>query len=285
MGAYGLLGTSLSRHLLKSCYVVLRQGRGKDAEICIDPSRSDAVRQLFAAQRIDIVVNLVAATNVDQCEEDVQSAYQANVQVVEALIQAVSGESGFRIPHLVHISTDQVYDGPGPHDEKIVAPCNVYALSKLAGEFAAATIGATILRTNFIGHSHCAGRNSLSDWIVSALRAGQKITVFDDVLFSALHIDTLCHLIELAIRERHSGTYNLGCCDGASKAHLALGLAERLGLDRDLMTVGSYQDIKLRARRPLDMRMNSSHFARTFAIAMPTFESQIDLTAQEYRNE
>ena len=279
-----MLGSYLCRRLLVNGHNVLRQGRRANAELTIDPTDTDAMDDLIAEHPVDAIVNLIAATNVDQCEDDPQSAYRANVQVVEALTQAISSNSSLS-PHLVQISTDHVYDGPGPHVEDHIAPCNVYALSKLAGELTAARVGATVLRTNFFGRSQCSGRTSLSDWIVSSLRAGQQITVFDDVLFSALHIDTLCMAIEMAVHSRHKGTFNVGCRDGCSKAYLALGLAQRLGLDCNLLTMGSALDMKFRARRPLDMRMDTTHFKQTFRFTAPTFESQIDLTAQEYRHE
>jgi dTDP-4-dehydrorhamnose reductase len=142
-----------------------------------------------------------------------------------------------------------------------------------------------VLRSNFIGRSRRAGRTSLTDWIVKSLRAEQGITVFEDVFFSALHIDTLCAAIESTIEKRHPGTFNLGCSDGNSKAALAFGIADRLGLCHSLLKVGRSQDAEFRARRPLDMRMDSSSFARSFGIALPTFESQIDLVAQEYQHE
>ena len=284
LGAYGMLGSSLCRRLVDDGYTVLRQGRGINAELTIDPTDGDEVADLIKRHPVDAIVNLIAATNVDHCEDDPQGAYRANVLVVEALTQAIRGY-GSLSPHLIHISTDQVYDGLGPHVEGRIAPCNVYALSKLAGELTASKVGSTVLRTNFFGHSQCAGRASLSDWIVSSLRAGQQITVFDDVLFSALHIDTLCTAIELAVRTGHIGKFNVGCRNGYSKARLAFGLAERLGLDCELMTIGRAQDMKLRARRPLDMRMDTTQFERTFCFAAPTFESQIDLAAQEYSHE
>lgn len=282
MGAYGLLGSSLSRRLVDSGYLVFRQGRRDNAEICIDPLTVDSLRSVIATHRIDVVVNLIALTNVDQCEAEPQSAYKVNVQVVDALIHAIRDRSNDIALHLVQISTDQVYDGKGPHIEKNVNPCNVYALSKLHGESVASRVGATIIRTNFFGRSYSAGRDSLSDWIVQSLRAGKKITVFDDVLFSALHIETLCTGIELAICRRHPGIFNLGCKDGASKAKFALSLAERLGLDRGLMSIGRMEDIKLLARRPVDMRMDCTHFESVFDYLTPSFESQIELTAEEY---
>lgn len=284
-GAYGLLGSSLCEELVRDGHFVRRQGRAAAAEVRIDPSDTEAVKEVLLRHRTDVIVNLVAATNVDECEIDPQGAYRANVRVVQALVDAINACPHDSAPHLVQISTDQVYDGPGPHEESTVDPCNVYALSKLAGEFVASQVGATVLRTNFFGRSRCTGRASLSDWIISSLRAGQHITVFDDVFFSALHIDTLCGAIGLAIRKRQPGTFNLGCQYGSSKASLALGLAKRLELDSGLMTLGSAREAKFRARRPLDMRLDSSRFERIFGFAAPSFETQIDLTAQEHRYE
>ena len=231
-GAYGLLGHSLCSRLVERGYAVLRQGRSPSAQVSIDPLDVDSLSAVLGYRKIDAVVNLIAATNVDECEADTQSAYRGNVQVVESLVRALEIGPANSTPHLVQLSTDQVYDGPGPHEERTVAPANVYGLSKLAGEFVAARVGATIVRTNFFGRSRCANRMSLTDWIVSSLRAGQHITVFEDVLFSALHIDTLCVAIDLAINQRYAGTSNVGCRDGGSKADLALGLADLLGLDR-----------------------------------------------------
>jgi dTDP-4-dehydrorhamnose reductase len=284
-GAYGLLGNTLCRKLVEHGHIVYRQGRATTAEVSIDPADTSAVFDVLLQTGVDVVVNLIALTNVDQCEIDPQSAYRANVQITESVARALSRLVVFPKPHLVQISTDQVYGGHGPHVESRVDPCNVYGLSKLAAEFAASTVGATVLRVNFIGRSNSAKRTSLTDWIVNALRRNEQITVFDDILFNALHIDTLCLAIELVIRKSYPGTFNVGCSGGNSKAYLAFGLARRLGLDPNLMTVGRAQDSLMRVRRPLDMRMNAGYFEKTFDFTAPTFESQIDLTAQEYRHD
>lgn len=281
-GAYGLLGSSLCDALQQAGFRVFRQGRQASAEIPLDPLDLKALRSALAATRPDTVINLIAATNVDQCEADMTMAYLANARVVERLAQGISACPGEKRPHLVQISTDHVYDGPGPHAEQNVAPCNAYALSKLAGELAAGLVGATVLRTCFIGRSHCPGRVSLTDWIVNSLRAGQRITVFEDIHFSALHTSTLCKALGLVARNPKPGVFNLGCCDGDSKAHLAYALAAHLGLDPDLLAKGLARDAAQLTRRPPDMRMDSSLFSQTFHFTCPTLDSQIALAAQEY---
>ena len=279
-----MLGSTLCRKIVECGHIVFRQGRSISAEICVDPVDSDAMMVVLRKIQADTIVNLVALTDVEQCEINPREAYRANVQVVESVVHALDKFNGDQMPHLIQISTDQVYDGQGPHRENRVDPCNVYALSKLAAEFVVARRSVTVLRTNFIGHSHCGGRTGLTDWIINALSAKQRIVVFEDVLFSALHIDMLCQAIELAIRKQHAGIFNVGCRDGGSKAYLAFALAERLGFDASLLTVGHSHESKLRARRPLDMRMNVSHFELYFGFIAPTFESQIDLVAKEYRH-
>lgn len=283
LGAYGLLGSTLCPALTRAGHQVFRQGRSTEVEFAADPTDVDALSRVFGRCRPEVIVNLVAATNVDRCEEDPQAAFVANVLTVEAVAAAMRDIKAPTGLHLVQLSTDQVYDGPGLHREDNARPCNVYALSKYAGELAASRVDATILRTNFFGRSQCAGRTSLSDWVVHSLQAGTPITVFDDVLFSALHISTLCRFIELAVARRAPGVFNVGCRDGMSKAQFALQLAERLGLDTRLITVGTSRDVPPRARRPLDMRINVTHFEQTFGLTAPSLEEEIKLAAEEYR--
>jgi dTDP-4-dehydrorhamnose reductase len=284
IGAYGLVGTSLCPRLQAAGHDVVRQGRRESAQARFDPADRAAVEMALRQWRPAAVVNLAAATNVDACEADPQYAYLANVRPVEVLAEAMAAAPG-ATPHLVQVSSDQVYDGPGPHREGDARPCNVYALSKYAGELAAARVGATVLRTNLFGRSRAAGRNSLSDWVVASLRAGTPITVFDDVLFSPLHLDTLADVIARSVTRRPQGVVNAGCRDGISKAGFALALAEQLGLDRRLMTVGTSTCAALRARRPLDMRMDACGFEPAFGIAAPAIATQIQLASQEYRDE
>lgn len=249
-------------------------------DLQFDPRDSQAWESVLVRERPDVIVNLAAATDVNHCEARPQWAYDANVGPVIGLRRA-AGKCG-QDPHLVHISTDQIYDGEGPHREDAVRPCNVYGLSKLAGELVAREIPSTVLRTNFFGASQTPARRSFSDWIVGSLRANRSITVFEDVFFSALHMDCLCDIIAHAIEVRPCATINVGTADGISKADFALALAERLNLPTSAMRKGSIEDARLVARRPLDMRMDMKCFEQTFGIKAPSMSEQIDQTSRDY---
>jgi dTDP-4-dehydrorhamnose reductase len=281
MGAYGRLGTLLCPALAASGHEVLRQGRSPEADFPADPSDAASLDRLLAQTRPERIVNLVAATDVDRCETDPHGALVANTLVVERLAAALRCTAPGAV-HLVHLSTDQVYDGPGPHREDDARPCNVYARSKYAGELAAMSVGATVLRTNFVGASRCEGRPGFSDFIVGSLRAKKAITVFNDVLFNPLHASTLCEAIGRTLERPASGIFNVGSCDGLSKAKFALRLAANLHLDPTPMTVGTSTAVALKARRPLDMRVETRRFEDTFGVVAPSMDVALHLTAKDY---
>jgi dTDP-4-dehydrorhamnose reductase len=273
-GARGLLGSSLVPYLRATGNRVICVSRQSGADLCADFS---VLRETFAclsAARPDTIVNLAALTDVDACERDRQSAYSANVTTVRNIVAWLK-EEGTK-SHLVQISTDQLYDGPGPHREADVVATNAYAESKLSAEGVAIAVPSTVLRTNFFGPSECAGRVSLSDWILASLRARKPITVFEDIQFSPLSMSTLNELIGTVLLRRPIGIFNVGSREGMSKADFAYAIAKRMRLDTHTMNRGTSSTLNLLAYRPKDMRMNSNLFENTLALRLPTLQHEID---------
>lgn len=280
LGSRGLLGSSLSMRLQLLGYEVFRQSRSPGFEICVNPFDVADFAESLSRICPSVVVNLIAFTDVDRCERQPQLAFEANVLPVQSFLKAV--QISCIKPHLIHVSSDQIYDGNGPHTETNVSPPNVYALSKLAAELAISDYPSTILRTNFFGASRTPSRTSFSDWVVSSLRSKSPITVFEDVQFSALHIDTLCDVIAGAVKQKPFGIFNVGTADGVSKAEFAFSLAQQLCLSTDYLHIGSVADANLLARRPLDMRLDCSLFEDTFRMIAPMMSLQIYHTVCDY---
>lgn len=160
---------------------------------------------------------------------------------------------------------------------------NSYAFSKVAAEIAASSVPSTILRTNFFGRSRCTKRVSFSDWIYQNLQQGLPLRVFEDVLFSPLSSPTLCNMIELAVRQRPLGVFNLGAHDGLSKADFAYALAEELGLPSQTMRRIHLNEMpSLKAHRPKDMRMDSTRFEQQFGLRLPKLIDEIILIRSQY---
>ena len=281
-GANGLLGETLCPQLERVGLRVLRQSREKIADVRCNPVDPDSVHAALKGLRPVAIVNLVANSNVDYCESHMSEAYLANVRTVEVLASEIQ-EMESR-PHLVHISTDHLYNGMGPHREESVLPMNAYAITKFCGELVALKAGATVMRTNFFGRSKTDRRTSFTDWLYNSLISGQPFTVFEDVLFSALHMDTLTTYITRVIESRRAGVFNVGSRNGLSKAKFAELFAEALGLDTSGMKEGSFKDMKLTALRPQDMRMDVTAFESEFGVRVPNMVDQVSDAAEEYRS-
>jgi dTDP-4-dehydrorhamnose reductase len=273
-GARGLLGSSLVPYLKSVHKQVVSVSRQAGTEICADFAVLSQATRYLSQVKPDTIINLAALADVDACEDDKRAAFMANATIVKNITTWMNRAE--HSPHLVQISTDQLYDGPGPHNETPVTLTNVYAQSKYEGETAAAGVLSTILRTNFFGASQCANRFSISDWIVASLRSLKPITVFEDILFSPLSISTLVEAIATVVSRRQKGTFNLGSTGGMSKADFAYALASDLGIPTDTMSRGISSSLKLKAYRPKDMRMNSTLFEDTFSVKLPTLQREIE---------
>lgn len=285
LGGTGMLGTSLVPRLRDLGHnVVCFSRESKDGEnMVVDFADDNSLERALEACNPSFVINLAALTNVDECEKNPHLAFSTNVRIVEILSSWIMRNANC---HLIQISTDHVYDGAGPHTEDKVKILNYYAFSKYSGELAASLVPSTILRTNFFGKSECPSRKSFSDWAFNSLVKGESIQVFTDVLFSPLSIKSLVEYINLVITKPISGTFNLGCRTGFSKAAFVYTFAEHLGLSVKNVSRTSLDKLGLTASRPKDMRMDCSKFESTYdLLCLPTLKDQIISIAGDYINE
>jgi dTDP-4-dehydrorhamnose reductase len=278
LGASGMLGTCLVPHLTAHGHSVGSHGRCG----AMAADLGDAVATLALMRRVspEVVINLAGLTDVDRCETHPQEAWRANVLGAENAAAASTAVGA----HLIHISTDQVYNRDPSSDESQACPGNYYAMSKYAGELAALGADATVLRSNFFGLSRHPTRRSLTDWLFDALSEGRPLQVFDDVRFSPLSMATLCEMIAIVASQRKHGVFNLGSHGGMSKADFAFAFATALGLPTAAMSRSLAANATfLKAWRPKAMCMDSRRFEEIFGQALPNLGSEIQLAAKDYR--
>ena len=134
IGATGQLGSDLVEAFRDADVTALAHD---DLELG-DP---DAVAGTIERLRPAIVVNAAAFHNVPRCENEPSAAYALNAIAPRHLARCCTA-AGAR---LVHVSTDYVFDGTkgAPYVETDRPnPLNVYASSKLAGEYGVLNDGA-----------------------------------------------------------------------------------------------------------------------------------------------
>jgi dTDP-4-dehydrorhamnose reductase len=280
-GAYGLLGSSLRPYLIGRGNKVVTHARSTQADFVFD--LSDRVKSYESLEQIQpsVIINLASLTNVDLCEAQINLAYLANTRIVENLAHWIADSKADC--HLVQISTDHVYDGDGLHTEDKITITNNYAFSKYAGELAATLVRSSILRTNFVGRSKASHRESLTDWVYNSMTGNQQVQVLNDVYFSPLSIKTLVEMIELVVKNKPAGIYNLGSHNGMSKADFIFAFSECLNLPTQTMKrIETSQAKFIKTYRPRDMRMNCSKIETVLNVRLPNLTDQIKLLAQEY---
>ena len=118
----------------------------------LDITNRDAVMRFMKENKIEVVVNCAAYTNVDKAEDDEATAELINAKAVEYLAEACKSNNAT----LIHISTDYVFGGndgntPRTEDEP-VNPTGAYGRTKLHGEEAIEKVGCNhiIIRTAWL---------------------------------------------------------------------------------------------------------------------------------------
>lgn len=275
LGATGLLGSTLVPAWRAAGREVLAHGHSAShvpVDLVLDLADAAATAAALAALGPAVILNLAAWADVDRCERDLEGATLVNATVPGRLAALAAARPGTT---LIHLGTDQVYARAGPSPEDRAGPVNVYGYSKLAGDLAAARLGGTVLRTNFFGPSRRPGRTSQSDWYAAAFRERRPITLFTDIAFSPLHMDTLAALVARVVDDPEPGIFNLGSREGMTKRDFGRALARHLGLDASAARDGLSTDARMAAPRPADTRMDCARFEARWGVTLPTLASEL----------
>ena len=273
LGSTGILGSQ--SYWNDYGFEIIRHGR-KDLGSVDYVANLDSIKEaknMIHEIRPEVVINLAALTNVDQCEE-LNAAFLANVLTVHNLSLAIQSTK-IKI-FLIHISTDHIYDSFGFSSEDQINLVNQYASSKLAGELSIQSIDHCILRTNFFCKSNIK-KQSITDWLFEALRKKSKINLFNDVMFNPISSQTLIRNIFKVMSLRLLGTFNIGASSAMSKADFALKFASCLNLSFENPNIISVDQVnKNGAKRPKDMRMDISKYERAIGQKLQTLDIEIE---------
>lgn len=181
-GATGQLGLALQRFAPPA---VDAMALGRDA---LDISNREAVEAVLRAGA-DALINAAAYTDVEGAERKPTAAFAINSDGAANLAAACA----VRGIHLVHVSTDFVFDGAKqtPYSPEDTAhPLNVYGASKLEGERRVLDQlpDACIVRTSWL---HSADGANFVTKIVQRMRAGTALRVVTDEIGTPTAVHSL----------------------------------------------------------------------------------------------
>ena len=231
--------------------------------------------EVFHAIRPDVIVHTVAATNLEECESNPSLAHRLNVEAAQN-VAAIAASLNAK---LVHISTDQLFDGSQPWRTETddLSPLNAYAKTKILAEQVVLDRcpGALIIRTNFFGWGTSI-RASFSDWILQGLQQQRELTMFSDVFFNPILINHLVDLIFDLIKCDAVGLFNVAGGNRLSKHAFALQLAEAFGYSDHLIRPTSVLDIPFKAKRSKELSLCSRKVESQLKVLMPTIAQGVE---------
>ncbi|CAM1350171.1 SDR family oxidoreductase [Tenacibaculum crassostreae] len=259
-GSNGLLGQSLLSLLLneKENYQVIgfsrgenRSGRNDFEYASIDITEEKLLLEKLNEFKPDVIINTAAMTNVDACEDDKENCHKLNIDVVQYLTD-YSKENN---THLIHISTDFIFDGEnGPYKETDEPnPLSYYGWSKLKSEEIVTTsqIDFTILRTILVyGKVFDMSRNNIVLWVKQSLEEGKEITIVNDQFRMPTYVEDLAMTCKLAIDKKAHGIFNISSNKLLSIYEIAQEIAEVFELDKNLIIPISTTTLNQKAKRP-----------------------------------
>jgi dTDP-4-dehydrorhamnose reductase len=265
-GSNGLLGTNilpiLERHFTIIPYDIEEW----------DITDRDAGERTINEIRPDIILNLAAYTNVDDCEDCLDLADQVNAEgagIIASLCKAHNIK-------FVHISTDYVFDGekdtPYREDDP-TNPASVYGLTKLSGEqkVFANCPEAIIIRTQWLyGH----GGNNFITKITQIAREQGLVEVVDDQRGCPTYTRDLAAPIRLLIEKNRSGVYHVANAGSCTWFDFAREIFSLLDIDVAMRPITS-QQLNRKAKRPRYSVFDCSKLFRDTGHHMRTWQDAL----------
>ena len=289
-GANGLLGQKISAATPQySNHAFLATARGKNrtknlgtaSYASMDITDRQGIENVLSEFRPDVIIHGAAMTHVDECEQHKELAYNLNVVGTQNIVDAAK-ELG---AHVVHISTDFIFDGQdGPYNEEgIPNPVSYYGETKLQAEHIVQTVDSwSILRTVLvIGIAEDLSRSNIVLWAKGALEKAQPIRVVDDQFRTPTLAEDLAQGALLAATQRAQGIFNISGPDFMSIYELVESVAEHFGLSIATVTRVDSSTLNQPAVRPPRTGFNISKAVENLGYRPHSFKEALEIIAQQ----
>ncbi len=278
-GASGMLGATLVK-LWSKKYNIFATSRssfsGNTAKNCkIFDLKSKNYGELIEWAKPDIIVHCAAITNVDYCEDNADEVMVVNGGSVKKILEFAPNAK------LIFISTDAVFPCRThlATENSPTGPENIYGRSKEYGEnFIKNSLKSScIVRTTIIGKNINTYKQGFVEWIISSIKRGNHIKLFNDVFFTPISIWRLADELEWIINNDVPKILHVSGGEITTKYEFGYRLCHEMKLDTSMIKVGSMDDIQFRAKRAKDQTLDSSYYVSISKRKLPNFEDNIKI--------
>ena len=268
-GAGGALGTDCYK-ILSDKYEVIAFAKNELDITCIG-----LIKEAVIKHKPDVIINCAAYTDVDRCEEDTENAYDVNAYGPLYLATICDKHN----IHLIHISTDYVFDGKLKTGDKYAenqkpAPINVYGYTKLLGELYIKMYGSnyTILRTSWL---FGAKSKNFMNTIIKMASTHNDIRVIDNQYGSPTWTKTLIYQIDKIICNDIRGLYHAAGGGYTTRYDMIKHIFNSLELNNNIIPCKD-TDFETIARRPMNTALSCDILTNQNMNCMRPWEEDIE---------
>ncbi len=243
--------------------------------ICLDITDKEAITLICKSEKVDMIINCAAYTNVDAAQKDIEMAEKLNSIAPSYLAEiCASLQKPF-----IHISTDYVFGGRcnTPFKENMIPePVNVYGATKLKGEnyVLRQNANSLIIRTSWLYSSY--GKNFVKTILSVAEKKSNISVVFDQLGSPTYARDLAIFIYQLAEEpdKLKAGIYHYSNEGVASWYDFAQEICSLAGISCNIRACRS-AEYPTEAERPAYSVLDKSKIIKDFDIQIPYWKHSL----------
>jgi dTDP-4-dehydrorhamnose reductase len=279
LGASGLLGSRLYFNFSKDYEITGTCNKSEvfnSSIVNLDVTKAGFTESIVRVNP-DIIINCIAFTDVNKCEDEQKKAWYLNAEVPK-IVAKLSKNLGAKF---VHISTDHFEKPKILRTSEIEEsfPVNYYGKSKLAGEdyVQRTNKDAVIIRTNFFGAKALPKvKNSFFETVFQNLKTNSKTAGFSNIYFTPISIGELSKAIKILMHSNLSGVYQVCGNESISKFDFYRKFATVMNCEISLIDNLIYVPSADSAKRPIDMSMNNTSYTLKTGHKIPSYNEMLN---------
>ena len=244
-----------------------------DLDIC----NVNSLKDVILKNKINIIINCAAYTDVDKAEKQKELAMNVNSEGVKNLVSLIENVNG----KLIHISTDYVFDGKKnkPYLENdFTSPKAFYGKSKLEGEkwIMNSNIDAIIIRTSWLYSSY--GKNFVKT-ILKKKKKKTNISVVSDQFGTPTYARDLAKTcLDILSKNAHLSKfgkiYHYSNEGDTNWADFARAIIKNSKIETEISYIKT-KDYKTLTPRPKYSVLSKEKIKQNFKIIVPKWENSL----------
>ena len=280
LGSSGFVGSFLSRHAFFSSSAQFSQPSRFELTQLGNGSFSTGVERVISTLRPDIVLNLVAQTDIKYCSEHPQESSLVNVSLPIRIAEVLPPNS-----LMIQVSSDAVFGAADPPYRENSTPCptNAYGNQKMLAEQGVAEMRSNflILRGSFFGLS-AGGRLGTLEFFTRALSSAQVVPGYLDYINNPISLFDLRDALEKCVENRNRGILHLGSFGSISKYDFGVLVAEKLGAAPSLVQP-TLSPVGFNSHGGLNLTLDSGESWATLGLEQPRVGDGVIKSLDEFK--